>query len=57
VASEGRWFPAERRRQNTIFTLVALGMIVLILVSMYCRGPSWGFYMPWRPWPQPPTSL
>jgi quinol-cytochrome oxidoreductase complex cytochrome b subunit len=57
VTSEGRWFPAERRRQNTIFTLVALGMIVLILVSMYCRGPSWGFYMPWRPWPQSPTSL
>jgi quinol-cytochrome oxidoreductase complex cytochrome b subunit len=54
---EGRWFPAERRRQNAVFTCVAFGMIILILVSMYCRGPSWGFYLPWQPWPSPPTSF
>jgi quinol-cytochrome oxidoreductase complex cytochrome b subunit len=57
ATAEGRWFPAERRTQNVVFTCVALGMIILILVSMYCRGPSWGFYLPWQPWPPPPTSL
>jgi quinol-cytochrome oxidoreductase complex cytochrome b subunit len=57
AASAGRWLPAERRRQNAIFTLIAVGMIVLILISMYCRGPSWGFYLPWRAWPSLPTSL
>ncbi len=56
-AAEGRWFARERRRQNAVFTLVAVAMVVLILVSMYCRGPSWGFYLPWQPWPPAPTSL
>jgi len=26
-------------------------------VSVYFRGPSWGFYWPWQPWPQLPTGL
>jgi len=57
VSAEGRWFARPRRRQNLVFSLVALGIVALILLSMYCRGPSWGFYWPWQPWPQPPTSL
>ena len=57
VSAEGRWFATPRRRQNLVFSLVALGIVALILLSMYCRGPSWGFYWPWQPWPQPPTSL
>jgi hypothetical protein len=57
ASTEGTWFAAQRRRQNLLFALLALGIVVLILLSMYCRGPSWGFYWPWQPWPQPPTSL
>jgi hypothetical protein len=57
LTAQGRWFPATRRRQNVVFLAVALGMIVLILLSMYCRGPSWGFYLPWQPWPPSPASL
>jgi quinol-cytochrome oxidoreductase complex cytochrome b subunit len=55
--SAGRWFPHERRWQNVVFMLVAAGIIVLILLSMYCRGPSWGFYWPWQTWPPEPTRL
>jgi len=55
--TEGVWLPRERRRQNLVFGLVALAMIALIIVSLYFRGPSWGFYWPWQPWPQEPTRL
>ena len=57
LASEGVWFAPARRRQNLLFTAIALGMIALILLSMYCRGPSWGFYWPWQPWPPTPSGL
>jgi quinol-cytochrome oxidoreductase complex cytochrome b subunit len=57
ASAEGTWFARVRRQQNLVFALVALGIVALILLSMYCRGPSWGFYWPWQPWPQPPTSL
>jgi cytochrome b-561 len=55
--TEGVWFARERRRQNVIFTLIALGMIALIIVGLYCRGPSWGLYWPWQAWPPPPRTL
>jgi cytochrome b-561 len=55
--TEGRWLPRERRLQNAVFLLIALCMILLILVGVYCRGPSWGFYWPWQAWPPLPTSL
>jgi cytochrome b-561 len=57
ASAEGVWFAAQRRRQNVVFALIALGMVALILLSMYCRGPSWGFYWPWQAWPEPPTGL
>jgi quinol-cytochrome oxidoreductase complex cytochrome b subunit len=55
--TEGVWFARERRRQNAIFILIAFGVVALILVSLYLRGPSWRLYWPWQPWPQPPTNL
>jgi quinol-cytochrome oxidoreductase complex cytochrome b subunit len=57
VATEGVWLPRERRRQNLVFVVVSVVMIVLILVGVYCRGPSWGFFWPWQPWPPLPTNL
>jgi cytochrome b-561 len=56
-ATEGVWLPRERRLQNLVFVIVSLVMIVLILVGVYCRGPSWGFYWPWQAWPHLPTNL
>jgi quinol-cytochrome oxidoreductase complex cytochrome b subunit len=55
--TEGVWLPRERRLQNLVFVLVTFAMVLLILVGVYCRGPSWGFYWPWQPWPRLPTSL
>jgi cytochrome b-561 len=56
-ATEGVWLPPERRLQNLAFLLVSIAMILLILVGVYCRGPSWGFYWPWQRWPRLPTNL
>jgi cytochrome b-561 len=56
-STQGVWWPPERRVQNLIFTAVALVIVALIVVSLYFRGPSWGFYWPWQPWPPPPTIL
>ena len=55
--TEGVWFPRERRRQNLVFALVSLAMIALIIVSVYFRGPSWSFYLPWQARPPVPTGL
>ncbi len=55
--AEGVWFAPERRTQNLVFSLVALVIIALMIVGVYFRGPSWGLYWPWKPWPAPPTTL
>jgi cytochrome b-561 len=55
--TQGVWLPRARRWQNLVFLLVSLAMIVLILVGVYCRGPSWGFYWPWQDWPRLPTNV
>ncbi len=57
AATEGVWLPRERRLQNLVFVVVSVVMIVLILVGVYCRGPSWGFFWPWQPWPPLPANL
>ena len=57
LAAEGEWFARARRRQNLVFAAITLAMIALIVVSVYFRGPSWGFYWPWQPWPAPPRNL
>jgi cytochrome b-561 len=56
-STEGVWLPRERGRQNLVFGLLALAVIALIVVGLYFRGPSWGFYWPWQPRPPTPTRL
>ena len=56
-STEGIWWPRERLVQNLAFTVIALAIVVLILVSLYFRGPSWGFYWPWQAWPASPSTL
>jgi cytochrome b-561 len=56
-SAEGIWWPRERLVQNLAFTVIALAIVALILVSLYFRGPSWGFYWPWQAWPASPSTL
>src|SRR5262249_6950326 len=44
AAATGVWFARDRRTQNAIFLLLALGVVVLTLIGMFCRGPYWHFY-------------
>ena len=53
----GRWFPPERRVQNTVFAIVALGIAVLVLIGLLMRGPYWQLYWPWQAWPKLPQRL
>ncbi len=53
----GRWFPRERRVQNAVFALVALGIAALVLIGLLMRGPYWQLYWPWQPWPALPRRL
>ncbi len=56
-STEGRWFARERRLQNGVFALLSLAIVVLIVIGVFCRGPSWGLYWPWQAWPHLPTHL
>ncbi len=57
VASVGVWFPAERRRQNLVFLLIAVGILILIFTGTFMRGPYWEFYWPWELWPEIPRRF
>lgn len=51
----GVWFHSSRKKQNIVFTILCVGVIALIIIGVYFRGPYWRFYWPWQPWPQIPT--
>jgi len=53
----GRWFPRERRVQNAVMILIALGILGLVLIGMLGRGPYWQLYWPWQAWPVLPRRL
>jgi cytochrome b-561 len=55
--AEGVWFARERRLQNLVFVVISSAIVVLILIGIYVRGPSWGLYWPWQAWPAAPTVL
>ncbi len=56
-AAAGVWFPANRRKQNLVFLLVVLLVLVLTVIGTFLRGPYWRFYWPWEPWPELPTRI
>jgi quinol-cytochrome oxidoreductase complex cytochrome b subunit len=56
-STEGVWFARERRVQNLVFALLAIAIVGLIILSLYFRGPSWSFYLPWHGRPRVPTVL
>jgi quinol-cytochrome oxidoreductase complex cytochrome b subunit len=53
----GRWFPAARRRQNVVFLLIVLGILVLTVIGLFMRGPYWQMFWPWQPWPEMPSRI
>lgn len=44
----GIWFSRDRRVAVTLFTVFVIGMVVLILIGQFVRGPNWGLYWPWQ---------
>ncbi len=57
VSAEGVWFARERTRQNVVFAVITVAIIILIIVGMYLRGPYWRLYWPWSPRPVLPRVL
>ena len=53
----GVWFHPSRRKQNTVFLLAVLAILVLTVVGTFMRGPSWQFFWPWQAWPELPTRI
>lgn len=50
----GVWFGEGRTRQNVVFLVICLIILLLTFIGTYMRGPYWEFYFPWEPWPEPP---
>ena len=57
VSAVGVWFAAARRKQNTVFLLLVLAVIVLTIVGTFLRGPYWHFFWPWDTWPETPRHF
>jgi quinol-cytochrome oxidoreductase complex cytochrome b subunit len=57
AAAAGVWLAAGRRRQSLVFLAIVLAIIALTLVGTFLRGPYWGFYWPWEPWPEVPGRI
>ena len=53
----GLWFPMTRRRQNAVFLLILVAVLVLTFVGMVLRGPYWQIYWPWQAWPAIPGRI
>ena len=53
----GVWFHASRRKQNLVFLLLVLVVVLLTVVGTFMRGPSWQFFWPWQAWPELPTRI
>ena len=53
----GVWLPRARARQNLVFLLVVLGILILTVIGMALRGPYWNFYWPWEAWPDIPARI
>jgi len=53
----GVWFHGSRRKQNAVFLLAVLVVVLLTIVGTFLRGPSWQFFWPWQAWPEIPTRI
>jgi quinol-cytochrome oxidoreductase complex cytochrome b subunit len=57
IHATGVWFAAERKRQNLVFLLIVLAILVLTVVGTFLRGPYWDFFWPWQSWPEMPRAF
>src|SRR5215475_6413060 len=57
VRSVGVWFAKERKRQNLVFLLIVLAILILTVIGTHLRGPYWNFYWPWESWPEAPRKF
>ena len=57
VNSVGVWLAKERRKQNLIFLMIVLGVLLLTIIGTFLRGPYWDFYWPWQSWPDAPRKF
>jgi len=57
AGAAGAWLPKERRRQNLVFLVLCLVVVLFTLVGTFCRGPYWHFYWPWEIWPEIPSRI
>jgi len=57
INSVGVWFAPERKRQNQMFILICLLVIIFTIIGTFLRGPYWNFYWPWEAWPQMPVKF
>lgn len=57
VSATGVWMARVRARQNTVFLLVVLGILILTFIGMAMRGPYWYLYWPWEAWPDIPARI
>lgn len=53
----GVWFAKARRKQNIIFLLIVLAVLIFTVIGTFLRGPYWGFYWPWESWPEMPKKF
>jgi cytochrome b-561 len=57
INAVGVWFAPERKRQNMIFLLICLIIIIFTIIGTFLRGPYWNFYWPWESWPEMPVKF
>jgi quinol-cytochrome oxidoreductase complex cytochrome b subunit len=53
----GVWFARVRARQNLVFLLLVLGILVLTFIGTAMRGPYWQLFWPWEAWPDIPARI
>lgn len=57
ITATGLWLPKSRARQNLVFLLIIVFILILTFVGTAMRGPYWNLYWPWEAWPDIPARI
>ncbi|OGU74287.1 MAG: cytochrome B6 [Ignavibacteria bacterium RIFCSPLOWO2_12_FULL_56_21] len=55
--SVGVWLSPERKRQNMVFIVICVVILLFTVVGTFLRGPYWNLYWPWESWPDMPVKF